>query len=79
VKLLGRWRQASATVIDQLVSRYLSSEHTGGTRCGISSDWFQVAFIHDALVRLTAALDPVLRFPAIVGKLPENRVVAPGR
>src|SRR6516225_77473 len=45
---------------------------------GFSSDRFQVAFIHHALVRLTAALDPVLRFAAVLRKFPENRVVTSG-
>ena len=45
---------------------------------GFSSDRFQVAFIHHALVRLTAALDPVLCFAAVLRKLPENRVVTVG-
>ena len=43
-----------------------------------SSDRFPVAFIHHALVRLTAALDPVLRFAAVLRKFPENRVVTSG-
>ena len=42
---------------------------------GFSSDRFQVAFIRYALVRLAAALNPVLRFAAVLGKLPENGVV----
>lgn len=65
-----------SAAITKLASRLLGLSDAGGTLCGISSDWFQVAFIHDALVRLTAALDPVLRFPAVLRKFPENRVVA---
>ena len=45
---------------------------------GFSSDRFQVAFIRHALVRLAAALNPVLRFAAVLGKLPENGVVTSG-
>jgi hypothetical protein len=68
-----------AAVRHNLVSAFWARQtHRHTAHCGLISDWFQVALIHDALVRLTAALDPILRFAAILWKLPEDRVVATG-
>ena len=40
---------------------------------------FQIAFLHDTFMRLAHALDAVLRLAAIVGKLPDDFVIATGR
>jgi hypothetical protein len=49
------------------------------TGAGENSHFFQIAFLDDAFVRLTHALDTVLLLAAIIGKLPNDLVVAVGR